>query len=216
MSARASRAQDPLPQPRRSSTHEDQRVRKGDSVLDTLPGLPRSCDPAHDPAAASFAPLSLDQLARSFPLVFGILLSLLCLHTWVSLASFLRRSLNIGGSTMMFKNRSFTSKDHRVGKSARSSRKKREGYAKMKTQEESQRSLPGSPPVSPIVSLIVGPDQRIFVAHEDVLSRSPLFSAILQDHFVGEHPGKTKVIPLPEEEPKILSCILEFLYKGDY
>ncbi|PWY92061.1 hypothetical protein BO70DRAFT_357212 [Aspergillus heteromorphus CBS 117.55] len=186
-----------------------------DSVLERLPGLLRSCDPVHDPAAASFAPLSFDQFARSFPLVW-IFLSLLCLYTWLSLASFLVRSLDIDGSTMFFRNRSFKSKDPRVGKSARSSRKKREGYTKMMSQEESGRSRPDSPPVSPIVSLIVGPDQRMFVAHEDVLSRSPFFSAILRDYFVGDIPGKTKVITLPEEEPEILFCILEFLYKGDY
>ncbi|PWY80352.1 hypothetical protein BO94DRAFT_602653 [Aspergillus sclerotioniger CBS 115572] len=65
-----------------------------------------------------------------------------------------------------------------------------------------------------MVSLIVGQEQRMFVAHEDALSRSPFFNAILKDQFVGDSPEK--VIGLPEEEPELLSCILEFLYKGDY
>ncbi|OOF99981.1 hypothetical protein ASPCADRAFT_203867 [Aspergillus carbonarius ITEM 5010] len=178
-----------------------------DSVLDRLPGL-STCGNAHDPAAASFALLSFDRFIRSFPLV-GFLLSLLCLYTWMSLVYFLLRSMG-GSSSMVFKNRSFTSKHHRTGKSSRTNRKLREERRKAKMQEEPACS----PPKSSIVSLIVGREQRMFVADEDVLFRSPFFNAILKDQFVGDNPEK--VIALPEEEPELLSCILEFLYKGDY
>lgn len=66
---------------------------------------------------------------------------------------------------------------------------------------------------SPIVTLIVGREQRLFAAHEDVLSLSPFFAAMLQGHALE---SSTKKLNLPDEEPEILSCVLEFLYKGDY
>ncbi|RAH49194.1 uncharacterized protein BO95DRAFT_354897, partial [Aspergillus brunneoviolaceus CBS 621.78] len=68
--------------------------------------------------------------------------------------------------------------------------------------------------VSPVVSLIVGPDHRLFVAHEDVLSRATFFDAMLRDQFIESN--LNKVVALPDEDPEILSCILEFLYKDDY
>ncbi|RAH72851.1 uncharacterized protein BO66DRAFT_316353, partial [Aspergillus aculeatinus CBS 121060] len=68
--------------------------------------------------------------------------------------------------------------------------------------------------VSPVVSLIVGPDHRLFVAHEDVLSRATFFDAMLRDQFIES--SLNKVVALPDEDPEILSCILEFFYKGDY
>ncbi|PYI02264.1 hypothetical protein BO78DRAFT_422742 [Aspergillus sclerotiicarbonarius CBS 121057] len=182
-----------------------------DPVLERLPGL-SSCGDAHDPAAASFALLSFNRFIRSFPLV-GFLLSLLCLYTWMSLVYFLLRSM--GGSSMIFKNRSFTSKHHRAGKSSRSSRKVREGHKKAKMQKESACPPPKRRVLCfHMVSLIVGREQRMFVAHEDVLSRSPFFNVVLKDQFVGDNPER--VLGLPEEEPELLSCILEFLYKGDY
>ncbi|KAF9893125.1 hypothetical protein FE257_012536 [Aspergillus nanangensis] len=71
--------------------------------------------------------------------------------------------------------------------------------------------------MSPIVTLIVGQNQRFFVAHEELLFRSPFFAAILQDHFVDdEDDNPNKAVVLPDEEPEILSCVLEWLYKGDY
>lgn len=66
---------------------------------------------------------------------------------------------------------------------------------------------------SPIVTLVIGPEQRIFAAHEDVLAKSPFFSTILRKQYM-ESSGKR--LALPEEDPEILSSILEYLYKGDY
>jgi hypothetical protein len=66
---------------------------------------------------------------------------------------------------------------------------------------------------SAIVTIVVGPDQRLFAAHEDVLSHSPLFASALRDQFFE---STTRRIDLPNEEPEIFSCILEYLYKGDY
>lgn len=61
--------------------------------------------------------------------------------------------------------------------------------------------------------MVVGPDQRLFAAHEDVLCRSPFFGTYLKDQFLDSN---AKQVELSDEEPEILSCILEYLYKGDY
>ncbi|EEP82412.1 conserved hypothetical protein [Uncinocarpus reesii 1704] len=111
----------------------------------------------------------------------------------------------------MFK-RSFSSKD-RVGKSVKPVKKTYRDQTKVKLQEKL-----GSPPIEgnlagPIVTLVVGRDQRLFAAHEDVLSLSPFFSAALKHQILD---GSSKQISLQDEEPEIFSCVLEYLYKGDY
>lgn len=63
------------------------------------------------------------------------------------------------------------------------------------------------------MTLVVGPEQRIFAAHEDVLAKSPFFSTVLRKQYM-EASGKR--LALPDEDPEILSSILEYLYKGDY
>ncbi|CCC11670.1 hypothetical protein SMACR_04652 [Sordaria macrospora] len=68
-------------------------------------------------------------------------------------------------------------------------------------------------PISPIVTLVVGQECRIFAAHENVLSASPFFKNVLDTQFSG---GETKRILLPNEEPEIFASVLEYLYKGDY
>ncbi|KAL1981277.1 hypothetical protein VTN96DRAFT_2823 [Rasamsonia emersonii] len=111
----------------------------------------------------------------------------------------------------MFK-RSFPSKD-RVGKAVKPSKKTYREHAKVKMQESLDSPPVGSPLTSPIVTLVVGHERRLFAAHEDVLSRSPFFEAALKGQFLE---AGTKQVDLPDEEPEILSCVLEFLYKGDY
>lgn len=66
---------------------------------------------------------------------------------------------------------------------------------------------------SPIVTLVVGSEQRLFAAHEDVLSNSPFFNHALRNGYMD---SASKRISLPDEEPEIFSSVLEFLYKGDY
>lgn len=66
---------------------------------------------------------------------------------------------------------------------------------------------------SSIVTLIVGRDQRVFAAHEDVLAMSPFFQIACRGQFMG---SENKRITLPDEEPEIFSSVLEYLYKGDY
>ena len=65
---------------------------------------------------------------------------------------------------------------------------------------------------SAIISIVVGKDQRLFAAHQDVLSHSPFFAAACQDQFFESN----RRISLPDEEPEVFSCVLEYLYKGDY
>jgi len=66
---------------------------------------------------------------------------------------------------------------------------------------------------SPIVTLTVGREGRLFAAHEDVLGQAPFFEKILSGNYLE---ASNKRIALPDEEPEIFSAILEYLYKGDY
>lgn len=79
----------------------------------------------------------------------------------------------------------------------------------------------------------MGHEPRIFAAHENVLSLSPFFAAALKGQF---YESSAKRVALPDEyvhnlrrcnpmkaynwkmcrDPQIFSCILEYLYKGDY
>lgn len=84
-----------------------------------------------------------------------------------------------------------------------------------------QQSYERSPPVgthqgstgtltSPIVTFTVGKEGRLFAAHEDVLAASPFFEAATRGQFRSE--SGSKRIDLPDEEPEIFSCVLEYLY----
>ena len=66
---------------------------------------------------------------------------------------------------------------------------------------------------SAIITISVGPSQRLFAAHEDVLCKSTHFAQFCRSQFF-ETNGKR--IELPNEEPEIFSAVLEYLYKGDY
>jgi hypothetical protein len=67
--------------------------------------------------------------------------------------------------------------------------------------------------ISTIITVCVGAEQRLFAAHEDVLSHSPYFQAACSGQF---YQSANKRIDLPDEEPEVFSSILEYLYKGDY
>lgn len=49
---------------------------------------------------------------------------------------------------------------------------------------------------SPIITLVVGHEQRLFAAHEDVLSLSPFFTAALRGQFFE---SASKRVELPDE-----------------
>jgi hypothetical protein len=82
--------------------------------------------------------------------------------------------------------------------------------------------------------LRVGPQKRLFAAHEAVLNASPFFAAQIQSQNEAQTQTRTplqtptpsrtpsrtrhrnKLIDLPDEQAEVLSCVLEYLYKGDY
>ena len=68
---------------------------------------------------------------------------------------------------------------------------------------------------SAIVTIAIGPEQRLFAAHEDVLCRSPVFAQQIRKQFF-ESDASGKRIDVPNEMPEVFSAILEYLYKGDY
>jgi len=121
----------------------------------------------------------------------------------------------------MFGKRSFASSKDRTGKitkqpkrSFRETSKQKQMIEKMDARVDSPMMESVSPSLtSAIVTVIVGHDQRLFAAHEDVLSHSPFFASALRDQFFE---STSRRIDLPDEEPEIFSCILEYLYKGDY
>jgi hypothetical protein len=105
----------------------------------------------------------------------------------------------------------------RLEKAVKSKRPSRDPAKLSKLQKSFERSPPapavGSTLTSPIVTFTVGKEGRLFAAHEDVLSMSPFFMAACRGQFLG---SQSKRIDLPDEEPEIFSCVLEYLYKGDY
>ncbi|KAL8684935.1 MAG: hypothetical protein Q9218_008064 [Villophora microphyllina] len=111
-------------------------------------------------------------------------------------------------------------KHSRAGKATSSKQKRsfRDRGAAVKKLDLQPKKPDHSPPVgstltSAIVTICVGPEQRLFAAHEDILSHSPFFAAITRGQFLE---SATKRINLPEELPEIFSSVLEYLYKGDY
>ncbi|KAL9096754.1 MAG: hypothetical protein Q9165_001242 [Trypethelium subeluteriae] len=117
----------------------------------------------------------------------------------------------------MFK-RSFAASKDRAGKATKLSKRSfRDDVAKQRLVEMATKSPPVMPtsPIltSAIITLVVGKDQRMFAAHEDVLSHSPFFAAACKGAFFE---ANAKRIALPDEQPEILSAVLEYLYKGDY
>lgn len=75
-----------------------------------------------------------------------------------------------------------------------------------------QRQHSSSP--SPIVTVTIGREGRLFAAHEDVLRQAPFFDAACQGIAFPDAQGRR--ISLPDEEPEVFSAVLEYLYKGDY
>ncbi|KAL6868724.1 hypothetical protein ACO1O0_000041 [Amphichorda felina] len=125
----------------------------------------------------------------------------------------------------MFK-RSYRSQDHSQSRVDKAARLKNKGSARDPTKlSKLQRSLTERDPSlanptsgksaapSPIVTLTIGREGRLFAAHEDVLRQAPFFEAACRDHFFD---AQSRRISLPDEEPEVFSAVLEYLYKGDY
>lgn len=83
-------------------------------------------------------------------------------------------------------------------------------------QHEASKPNPTLAP-SPIVTVTIGKEGRLFAAHEDVLCQSPFFEQILQRGYAEtSYASQSRKIALPDEEPEVFSAVLEYLYKGDY
>ncbi|CEI65326.1 hypothetical protein FVEN_g6248 [Fusarium venenatum] len=104
------------------------------------------------------------------------------------------------------------SKDSGISKRKHESRHQRRPTMTSMTSNSGDTTM-GDNMASPIVTLVVGSEQRLFAAHEDVLSNSPFFNHALRNGYMD---AASKRISLPDEEPEIFSSVLEFLYKGDY
>jgi hypothetical protein len=115
----------------------------------------------------------------------------------------------------MFK-RSFGSSKERAAKITKAPPKRSyRNDSKLRMLEKSLdgQKAEGSPSLtSAIITLVVGQEQRLFAAHEDVLCHSPYFATTLNGNFL----NTSRRLALPDEEPAIFSCVLEYLYKGDY
>ncbi|KAI5458075.1 hypothetical protein BGZ63DRAFT_407382 [Mariannaea sp. PMI_226] len=124
---------------------------------------------------------------------------------------FSRSSKSFTKSHRVSKSSSSFSKDSGVSKRRHESRHRRPGTAS--TAAASDDTVMGSNMTSPIITLVVGTEQRLFAAHEEILCNSPFFSQALRNGYMDL---ATKRISLPDEEPAIFSSVLEYLYKGDY
>ncbi|KAI9756573.1 MAG: hypothetical protein M1815_003289 [Lichina confinis] len=109
---------------------------------------------------------------------------------------------------------------HRAGKSTKSQKRSFRDHHHVSKAHHRQPSanFTTSPPLnsnltSAIVTIVCGPEQRLFAAHEDVLCHSPFFAAACRGQFQEAH---SRRIDLPDELPEIFSSVLEYLYKGDY
>ncbi|KAF2017737.1 hypothetical protein BU24DRAFT_344378 [Aaosphaeria arxii CBS 175.79] len=110
------------------------------------------------------------------------------------------------------KHRASKSKSHKKNPSFRDSPRKIEKLAQQ-AQAASPQSQTSPTLGSPIITLSVGREQRLFAAHEDVLCHSPFFQSACRDQYFQT---TNKRIELPDDEPEVFSSILEYLYKGDY
>ncbi|UKZ90327.1 uncharacterized protein TrAFT101_005349 [Trichoderma asperellum] len=105
------------------------------------------------------------------------------------------------------------SKDSGITKKRHESRHRRPATSSSASFSEDTIMTSFSNLGSSIVTLVVGSEQRLFAAHENVLCSSPFFSNALRKLYTDP---STKRISLPEEEPEIFSSVLEYMYKGDY
>ena len=66
---------------------------------------------------------------------------------------------------------------------------------------------------SPFFTILAGEDKHMFVAHESVLSQSPVLSRFCKGNF---KEAATMEIELPTESRENVGRLLEYLYTGDY
>lgn len=82
-----------------------------------------------------------------------------------------------------------------------------------KNYTNTKKNVTNSTLTSPVITISVGPEQRLFAAHEDILSISPLFASVCREQTLS---SASKRVNLVDEIPEVFSSVLEYLYKGDY
>jgi len=107
----------------------------------------------------------------------------------------------------------------RVAKLQKPQKKSFHETFKQKLAQTFENNPPLDPTTSPqltsaIITIEVGRQCRLFAAHEDVLSSSPYFAMACRERFFMN--GNERRLSLPDEDPEVFSCVLEYLYKGDY
>lgn len=131
------------------------------------------------------------------------------------------------------KNKSHNHGFYQSSKIHKSTSRKQPSFRSQNASHKADRSftkadIHAAPPIPPslhsaIVTISVGPTQRLFAAHEEVLTQSPYFIELLRKHYFTHTPdspthagSNAKRIDLPHQEAEIFSSVLEYLYKGDY
>jgi len=123
----------------------------------------------------------------------------------------------------MFKRSFAASTRERSGKVQKVSKRSFRDDAKQRLREQLANASPDTSPSigscspslnSAIVTITVGPDRRLFAAHEHVLARSPVLADLCRAQFF--EPSGERSIDLPKDEPVVFAAILEFLYKHEY
>jgi hypothetical protein len=64
---------------------------------------------------------------------------------------------------------------------------------------------------SSLITILVGPEEAEFTAHQDVLTKYPYFRGCLGGGFPE---GQSKTIKMPEDDPTTFARVLEFIYFG--
>ncbi|KAK8208302.1 hypothetical protein IWZ01DRAFT_520721 [Phyllosticta capitalensis] len=112
---------------------------------------------------------------------------------------------------------------HQIAKESTKQKRsfKESSFASRCVEKEMNRSPRTSPSTaqtsptltSPVITISIGRNQRLFAAHQDVLANSPFFHEACRTQFFE---STNRRIELPDEEPEVFSSVLEYLYKGDY
>ena len=67
--------------------------------------------------------------------------------------------------------------------------------------------------MSKTITLVVGEQNQQYVIHKSLLQRSPVLAKMSEGDFLESSSG---IIKLPEDEPDMVSCIVDYLYRGDF
>lgn len=76
--------------------------------------------------------------------------------------------------------------------------------------------LPTRTPGPDVITIAVGPEKRLFAAHKEILCVSSYFATACARAPLSPLGLLAEPLELPDEQPEVFSCVLEYLYRGDY